>query len=119
MTTLAWISCAPLVVLICWSSVFAAKDRAVILNQLWVAAVGEAIWLIQAIAGGILSRGGGGADDFVTWISYAIIALLMLPGAAAVAFVERTRYSSVVMVVVSFVMLVMQWRMHGIWEGVA
>lgn len=115
MTILAWVACALLAALTGWALIFALKDRAVILRQLWFAAVIEAVLAVQLVVGIVLVSTGQPGDSFVTWLSYAIITLLMLPGAAAMAFVERTRFSSVILAIVGAVMIVMQWRIVAEW----
>ena len=56
-------------------------------------------------------------DDPVTLWGYILVALLMLPGAAVVAFVERSRWSSVVLAFAALTVIVMEMRIWQVWQG--
>lgn len=105
------------VVLAGWAAVFAARDRAVVLRQLWGAAVVEAGLLLQVLVAVVLTARGDGPADAVTFWGYLATALLLLPVAAAWAFAERTRWSSVVLLVAALTVVVMEWRLVQIAEG--
>ena len=51
------------VVLAGWAGWFVARDRAVILNQLWGGAVIEFFLLVQGVVAIVQGAGGGGARD--------------------------------------------------------
>jgi len=100
-----------------WAAVFAVRDRAVVLRQLWGGAVVEGAILLQAVAALVVTVRGDGPADAVTFWGYVLTALLLLPIAAAWAFAERTRWSSVVLLVAALTIVVMQWRLVQIWAG--
>ena len=103
------------VALAAWAGVFAVRDRAVILRQLWGGAVVEGAIVLQALVALVLTVRGDGPADGVTFWGYLLTALLLLPIAAAWAFAERTRWSSVVLVVAALTIVVMEWRLVQIW----
>lgn len=107
-----WVGCAVLVV---WAGYFALRDRAVILKQLIAGGVVEALLLIQAIVGVIGVAGGHRLAEPPVFWGYVVVALLLLPAAAVVAIAERTRWSSVVLVVVMLTLAVMEVRMVSLW----
>ena len=100
-----------------WAAAFALRDRAVVLRQLKGAAVVEAVLVLQVLAAVVVTARGDAPDDAVTFWGYLLTALVVLPIAAAWAFAERTRWSSVVLVVASLTIAVMQWRLLQIWAG--
>lgn len=102
-------------VLIGWAGVRTARGRAVVLRQLIVGGVVEALILVQGIAALVAVVGGRDiVEDAVFW-GYVVVALLLLPGAALVAIAERTRWSSVALIVVAFALLVMEYRILTLW----
>ncbi len=100
-----------------WALVFVVADRAVVLRQLIAAGVVEAAIVVQGIVLAVLQLTGTPVGDAVTLWGYLLVALLLLPGAAVVAFVERTRWSSVVLAVASVTIIVMELRMWQLWQG--
>ncbi len=115
----------PLVVLVAvlalvlagWAGVFVVRDRPVILNQLWGAAVVEGAVLIQAVVVAVLGFGGTApAEPGLLW-GYLITTLLLLPFAALWAFAERTKWSSVVLLVAALAVAFMEYRLWQIWNA--
>ena len=100
-----------------WAAVFAVRDRAVVLRQLWGAAVVEGALVLQVLGALVVTLRGGGPADAVTFWGYLVTALLLLPVAAAWAFAERSRWSSVVLLVAALTVVVMQWRLLQVWGG--
>lgn len=105
------------VVLAGWAGWFVARDRAVILNQLWGGAVIEGVLLIQGVVALVQAATGAGAGDLLLFWGYYATTLVVLPVAAAWAFAERTRWSSVVLLVASLTVAFLEWRMWQIWTG--
>lgn len=102
-------------VLLGWSTWFAVKDRAVILKQLWVAAAVEAMVLVQAVSMIVAAVGGHAlADPGTTW-GYVLTSIVLVPAAAAWAFAERTRWSSIVMIIATLALAIVQVRMVQVW----
>lgn len=100
-----------------WAGLFAVRDRAVVLRQLWGGAVVEGALVLQVLAAVLLTVRGDGPADGVTFWGYLLTALLLLPIAAAWAFAERTRWSSVVLLVAALTVAVMEWRIAAIWTA--
>jgi 4-amino-4-deoxy-L-arabinose transferase-like glycosyltransferase len=98
-----------------WSGWFAVRDRAVVLRQLWGAAVVEALMLVQAAVAGIRhATGTVPAEPAVFW-GYVVTQLILLPVAALWAFAERSRWSSVVLVVAAVAVAFLQLRLDQTW----
>jgi hypothetical protein len=98
-----------------WALVFVVRDRAVILRQLFGAAVVEGIILVQAVVAAVLAATRDhGLDGPLFW-GYTVTALLLLPVAAAWAFAERSRWSSVVLMVASLTVGFLSFRLWQIW----
>ncbi|WP_324650974.1 hypothetical protein [Georgenia sp. H159] len=100
-----------------WATVFAVVDRAVVLRQLIAGGVVEGALVVQGLAIAVLQLGGAEVADPVTLWGYLLVALLLLPGAAVVAFVERTRWSSIVLAVAATTIIVMELRMWQLWQA--
>jgi hypothetical protein len=100
-----------------WAAVFAVRDRPVVLRQLWGGAVVEGALVLQVLVTLAYTARGDGPADALTFWGYLVTALLLLPIAAAWAFAERTRWSSVVLLVAAVTILVMEWRLVQIWAG--
>ncbi|NMR21310.1 hypothetical protein [Cellulomonas fimi] len=98
-----------------WALVFAVRDRAVVLRQLWGAGVVEAAILVQVVVALVLVAGGAVVTEPVTFWGYLVVSLAVLPLAAVWALAERTRWSSVVLVVAAVTVAVLQWRLLEIW----
>jgi hypothetical protein len=105
------------VVLAGWAGWFVARNRAVILNQLWGGAVVELFVLVQGVVAIVQGAAGAGAADPLLFWGYYATTLVILPLAAAWAFAERTRWSSVVLLAASVTVALLEWRMWQIWTG--
>ena len=115
LTPLALAVVALALVLALWAAAFALRDRAVVLRQLWGAAVVEAALVVQAIVAVAVVVGGAGVDEPATFWGYVACSLIVLPIAAAWAFAERTRWSSVVLLVAAVTVAFLQWRLLQVW----
>lgn len=102
-------------VLIVWAAVRAARDRAVVLRQLIVGGVVEALIVVQGIAALVEVIGGREIVEGPVFWGYVIVALLLMPAAVLVGIAERTRWSSVALIVVAFALLVMEYRILTLW----
>ena len=98
-----------------WAGWFVAADRAVVLRQLWGGAVVEGVLLLQAVVLGVLQATGSRAVDGVLLWGYVVTQLIVLPIAAAWAFAERTRWSSVVLLVAALTVAFLELRVMQIW----
>ncbi|WP_402464720.1 hypothetical protein [Isoptericola aurantiacus] len=101
-----------------WAVWFVLRDRAVILRQLFGAAAVEAVLLVQAVVAAVLQARGHDVDGVLFW-GYLLTASLVLPLAAAWAFAERTRWSSVVLAGAAATVAFLQWRLWTIWGASA
>lgn len=112
---LTYLTMAAATALAAWALWFVIKDRAVILRQLWGGAVVEALLLVQVVvAAAMLWAGDYDVAAGELW-GYLVTVLFILPFAAAWAFAERTRWSSVVMVVAAVTVVFLEWRLLQIW----
>ena len=102
-------------VLAVWAGWRAARDRPVILRQLYGAAVVEAYLAVQAVVVAVRPASGG-ATSGLFWI-YVGTQMVLLPLAALWAFAERSRWSSVVMAVAALTVAFLQVRMQQIWAA--
>lgn len=100
-----------------WALAFVVRDRAVILRQLFGAAAVEVVLIVQAVVAGVLIARGHDVDGPLFW-GYVATALVLLPVAAAWAFAERTKWSSVVLMVASLTVGFLAFRLWQIWGAV-
>ncbi len=100
-----------------WAVVFAVAGRAVVLRQLIGGGVVEAALVVQGVVIAAYQLGGTDVADPVTLWGYLLVALLLLPGAAVVAFVERTKWSSIVLAVAAVTIIIMELRMWQLWQA--
>ena len=98
-----------------WAGVFAARDRAVVLRQLWGAAVVEGALVVEFGVAIVRALGGADVPRAGLFWAYAVATLLILPLAAAWAFAERTRWSSVVLLVAAVTIAILQQRLFQVW----
>lgn len=100
-----------------WALVFAIRDRAVVLRQLWGAAVVEGLMVVQAVVAGVRQATGTVPDEPVVFWGYVVTQLILLPAAALWAFAERTRWSSVVLLIAAVAVAFLQLRLDQTWAG--
>ncbi|MBD5788015.1 hypothetical protein IF650_17805 [Cellulosimicrobium terreum] len=100
-----------------WAVVFVVRDRAVVLRQLWGAAVVEGLVVVQMVVVGVLGVSGTAPTDPVLLWGYLVTTLFILPLAALWAFAERTRWSSVVLAVAALTVAFLEWRAWQIWNA--
>jgi len=98
-----------------WALWFVVADRAVVLRQLWGGAVVEGALVVQAVVLAVVqATGDQDVDGWLLW-GYVVTQLLVLPLAAAWAFAERTRWSSVVLLVAALTVAFLELRLLQIW----
>lgn len=114
---LTWVVAAGALVVAAWAAWRAARDRPVILRQLVVAGVVEALLLVQAVVAAVRAATGDGPADAATFWGYLGTTLCILPAAAVWAFAERTRWSSVVLLVAGVTVAFLQLRAVQVWAG--
>lgn len=114
---LAVLSAALAVALAGWAGWRATKDLPVIWRQLQAAAVVEAVLAIQAVVAVAMAVTRGAPADAATFWGYLVTTLIILPVAAAWSFAERTRWSSVVLLVAALTVAFLQLRLVQVWQG--
>lgn len=117
MTIVVGILIAGSLALALWAAVRAVRDEPVITRQLIAGGVIEAGILVQMVVAGVLLVGGHELAEGFTFWGYLVVALLVLPAAAVVAVVERTRWSSVALIIACATLAVMQLRVQQLWSG--
>ncbi|NTW40287.1 MAG: hypothetical protein HGA44_10445 [Cellulomonadaceae bacterium] len=100
-----------------WAAWRAVRDRPVILRQLVAAGVVEAVLLVQGVIAVVTAVRGPGPAEGATFWGYVVAALAVLPVAAAWAFAERSRWSSVVLLVAALTVAFLQVRLLATWGG--
>ncbi len=98
-----------------WAGWFALRDRAVVLNQLVGAAVVEALLLVEVVLAVVRALTGTPPGHAATFWGYAVTTLIVLPLAALWGFAERTRWSSVVLLLAAVTVAFIQLRMVQVW----
>ncbi len=114
-TPLAVIVALAALVVAAWAGWSALRDRAVVLRQLWGAAVVEALLLVELVVAVVRALTGTPPGDAPTFWGYAVTTLIVLPLAAVWGFAERTRWSSVVLLLAALTVAVLQLRMLAVW----
>lgn len=112
---LAVLVAAAAVLLGAWAAWFVVRDRAVILRQLWGGAVVEGLLVVQAVVAGVVSATSHAPAEPAVFWTYVVTQLILLPLAAAWAFAERTRWSSVVLLVAALTVAFLQLRLDQTW----
>lgn len=98
-----------------WAGIRALRDKPVIFVQL----IAAAMVVLAIVAQMVLAGVGQGAlehtlDPLLLW-GYLGTALLLLPAAGWWALLDRSRWSSVVLVVAAFAIAAMQLRIWQLW----
>lgn len=114
---LTWIVAAGSLVIAGWAGIRTIRDQPVIFVQLKAAAVVLAILLVTMIVAGVqLWQGHTVAEPVMFW-GYFISGLILLPVAGVWSVAERTRWSSVVLLVAAVATAVVVLRLHFLWIG--
>ncbi len=100
-----------------WAGWRAAADRPVIWRQLQAAAVVEVVILVQAVVAVVVAGTGDGPANAPVFWGYVAANAFVLPIAGAWSFAERTRWSSVVLLVAAFTVAFLQLRLWQVWTG--
>ncbi|WP_106849479.1 hypothetical protein [Blastococcus sp. Marseille-P5729] len=78
-------------------------------------ALSAALVVAQAVVAAVQMGRGHEMSETATFIGYLATNVIMLPAAAYVAYVERSRWSSVAMAVAGFVVAVLEVRLQQLW----
>lgn len=103
--------------LMAWALWRAATDRAVVLRQLLFGGAVLVALLVQAGVALVVILGGFEPGDAVLFWGYVLTCMLLLPVAGAWAFADRSRWSSVVLAVAAFAIIVMEVRVWQVWSA--
>lgn len=98
-----------------WAAWYAVRGRPVLFKQLVGGAVVEVSLLAQVVVALVAGAGGDAPSEPWTFWGYLITALFLLPVAAVWAMADRTRTSSVALLVVCVAILAMQARVWQVW----
>ena len=100
-----------------WAVVECLRDRQPPRRLLQALFALQALLLVQLL--GVLVRIGGGQRpaEQGAFLGYAVMTLLLLPGALALTVEERSRWASLVMAVACVTVAVVEWRLDVTWGG--
>ena len=98
-----------------WGAVECLRDRLPPRRLLQALFGLQALLLLQLL--GVLVRVGGGERPAASgaFTGYAVMTLLLLPGALALTVEERTRWASLVLAVACLTVAVVEWRLDVTW----
>lgn len=109
----AVIGCALLLALLAYIDFRSRKaPRRPALVLLALAAV---LVVVQAVVAGVQMGRGHEMSETATFVGYLATNVIMLPAAAYVAYVERSRWSSVAIAVAGLVVAVLEVRLQQLW----
>ncbi len=98
-----------------WCLVEAARDRWLDRSHLVVLGIGEAALLIQSILAAFRLAGGDRPGEFVTFLGYLAVSVVILPAAVALAAMERTRWGAAIAGVGAITAAVVTLRLTQVW----
>jgi hypothetical protein len=98
-----------------WCFVSAARQRWLGAGQVVALIAVELVLLAQAVAAAIRVVGGERPEQFGTFIAYLITSVIVVPLAVLLAFMERTRWGSVIAGVGGVVVAVLTLRLRQVW----
>lgn len=117
MPYLTWILAAGSLVIAGWAGLRTARDQPVIFKQLIAAGAVLGLNLITIVVAAVQVFAGHGLGDPVLFWGYFIAGLVLFPIAGVWSIAERTRWSSVVLLVAAIAFAVVQLRVHVLWTG--
>ncbi len=77
--------------------------------------LGGLLVLAQAVVAGVQMSRGHQMTETATFIGYTATNVLLLPAAAYVARVERSRWSTIALLIAALTVAVLQVRMYQLW----
>ena len=117
MPYLTWILAAGGLFVAGWAGIRTIRDQPVIFKQLIAAGVVLALTIVSMVVAGVQMALGHHIDDQVLFWGYFIAGAILFPIAGVWAIAERTRWSSVVLLVAGIAFAVVQLRVHALWAG--
>ncbi|HET6213535.1 MAG TPA: hypothetical protein VFE14_11790 [Micromonosporaceae bacterium] len=100
-----------------WAFVAVRRDRPAGRSHLAGLAVVELLMLVQAAVAIVRMAGGERPGSVPVFVGYLAAALLVPPGAGALAVLERTKWGAVVVAAGALVMAVLMLRLQQVWRG--
>jgi hypothetical protein len=98
-----------------WCFVSAARERWLGAGQVVALIAVELVLLAQAVASTARIIGGERPEQFGTFLGYLVTSIVVLPLAGVLAFLERTRWGSVIAGVAGLVVAVLTLRLRQVW----
>ena len=102
-------------VLAVWALIAALRERWLNRGHLALAALVEVAVLTQVAIALVRMAGGEKAAEPATFIGYLFTVALLLPAATVLAYMEQTRWGSVIMAVAGAVVAVLMLRLQQVW----
>lgn len=114
---LTWILIAGSLAVAGWAGIRTIRNQPVIFKQLIFAGAVLALMLVTMVVAGIaIFRGHPIGDPILFW-GYYVAGGVLFPLAGVWSLAERTRWSSVVLLVAGISFAVVQWRLYILWMG--
>jgi hypothetical protein len=101
-----------------WCFVSAARDRWLGAAQVLALIAVELVLLAQALAATLRIFAGVRPEQFGTFIGYLVTSVIVVPLAVLLAFMERTRWGSIIAGVAGVVVAVLTLRLRQVWVPV-
>jgi hypothetical protein len=98
-----------------WCLVAAARDRFIDATHVVGLAVVEVAVLVQTVVAAVRLAQGAHPVEYVTFIGYLVVAVLLLPFALVLSFLERTRWGSLIAGAGAVVVAVLMLRLLQVW----
>lgn len=98
-----------------WCFVAVARDRWIDPSHLAGIAGLELAVLVQGVLALVRIAGGAHPVEFATFIGYLVTAVLLLPLATVLSFMERTRWGSVIAGAAALILAVLVLRLLQVW----
>lgn len=114
---MTWILAAGAIAIAGWATLRLLRDQPVIFKQLIAAGVVVALLLVSMVFAAIQLATGHNVTDPVVFWGYYIAGALLFPFAGLLAVAERTKWSSVVLLIASLAFAIVQMRLYTLWVG--
>ena len=98
-----------------WCFVAAARDAFLDRSHLVGLAIVAGLVVVATVAAVVRLIGGERPEEFVTFVGYLATAVLTVPAGVSVAFMEKTRYGSVIAGAGAVIVAVLALRLWQVW----
>ncbi len=99
-----------------WCFVAVVRDTWIDLTHLVGLVAVEVALLTQAVLAVVRIDGGDRPEEFATFVGYLVTSVVVLPLAAVLSFMERTRWGSVIAGAGAAVVAVLTLRLQQVWN---